>query len=150
MNVYSKTKEEFIKFNNSKELFKELYNVCLLFKNSDHWYYCNCRSLRSQTIRCELCKFDDIFDDKSKEKYLITYRNDVEKLKQVVDIYWYHIQEIQKQDQTALDFFNKEYTWNFRDYKNCINISCDLDQIIESNEEIINSNGIQHFLEHYI
>ena len=87
MNVYAKTKEEFIKFNNSRELFKELYNVCMLFKNSDHWYYCNCKKLRSVNIKCGLCKFDDIFDDKSYEKYLITHRHDAEKLQKVVDIY---------------------------------------------------------------
>ena len=150
MNAYAKTKEEFIKFNNSKELFKELYNVCMLFKNSDHWYYCNCRNLRSQKIKCELCKFDDIFDDKLKEKYLITYRDDIEKLKTIVDIYWSHIQKIQKQDPSALDFFNKEYVWTFKDYRNCIDIRCELDEIIKHNEEIINSSGIDHFLKHYI
>ena len=150
MNVYSKTKEEFIKFNNSKELFKELYNVCMLFKNSDHWYYCYCRDLRSQKIKCGLCKFDDIFDDKLKEKYLITYRNDIEKLKAIVDIYWSHIQRIQKQDPSALDFFNKEYVWSFRDDRNFIDIKCELDEIIQHNEEIINSSGIDHFLKHYV
>ena len=150
MNAYAKTKEEFIKFNNSKELFKELYNVCMLFKNSDHWYYCSCRNLRSQKIKCELCKFDDSFDDKFKEKYMITYRHNIEKLQELVDTYWYHIVKIQKQDPSALDFFNKEYVWTFRDYRNCIDIRCELDEIITHNEEIINSSGIDHFLKHYI
>ena len=147
MDVYAKTKEEFIKFNNSKEVFKELYNVCMLFKNSDHWYYCNCEKLK---VKCALCKFDQAFDDKSKEKYMVKYRDDVEKLQKLVDIYWSYIVSIQKEDATVLNFFNKEFVWAYRDYKNCIDYKCDLDEIIESNEEIINSSGLDHFFKHYI
>ena len=150
MNAYAKTKQEFIKFGNTRELFKELYNVCMLFKNADHWYYCNCRNLRSQKIKCTLCKFDDSFDDKTKEKYMIMYRHDVEKLQKVIDIYWSFVQQMQKEDPSALDFFNKEYVWTFRDYKQGIDSRCDLDQIIESNEEVINSSGLEHFFKHYI
>ena len=150
MNTYAKTKQEFIKYTNARELFKELYNVCMLFKNSDHWYYCNCRNLRSGEVRCKLCKFDDSFDDKVNEKYMITYRHDIEKLQSIVDIYWSFVKELQKEDPSALDFFNKEYVWTFRDYKNGIYLSSDLDEIIDSNEEIINSSGLQHFFKHYI
>ena len=150
MNAYAKTKEEFIKFNNARELFKELYNVCMLFKNTDHWYYCNCRNLRSATVKCTLCKFDDSFDDKSKEKYMINYRHNVEKLQAIVDIYSFFVQQLQKEDPTALDFFTKEYVWTFRDYKQGIYNRCELDEIIDSNEEIINSSGLEHFFKHYI
>ena len=150
MNVYAKTKQEFIKFDNARELFKQLYNVCMLFENSDHWYYCNCRNLRSGNIRCALCKFDDIFDDKFQEKYMITYRHDIEKLQKIVELYWSFVQQVQKQDPSALDFFNKEYVWTYRDYKNHIDMRCELDQIIDSNEEIINSSGLDIFFQHYI
>ena len=150
MNVYAKTKEEFIKFSNTKELFKELYNVCLLFKNSESWFYCSCRNLRSGTIKCQMCNFDDSFDDKSKEKYMITFRNDASKLQKLVDIYWSHILKIRQQDPSALDFFNKEYVWTYRDYRNHIDMRSTLDEIITSNEEIISSSGIDVFLQHYI
>ena len=150
MNVYAKTKQEFIKYNNARELFKELYNVTMLFKNSDHWYYCYCRNLRAQKIKCGLCKFDDCFDDKYKEKFIITYRNDVEKLQEIVDIYWSYVQKIKEQDESALDFFCKEYVWTFRDYRQCIDSRSDLDQIIDSNEEIINKHGLTYFFKHYI
>ena len=150
MNAYAKTKQEFITFSNARELFKQLYNVCMLFKNTDHWYYCNCRNLRSGKVKCTLCRFEDSFDDKSKEKYMINYRHDVEKLQKIVDIYWSFVQQLQKEDPSALDFFNKEYVWTFRDYKNGTESRCDLDQIIDSNEEIITSSGLQHFFKHYI
>ena len=150
MNANAKTKVEFIKFNNSRELFKELYNVCMLFKNTDHWYYCNCRNLRSGKIKCALCKFDDSFDDKSQEKYMIAHRHDIEKLQKIVDRYWSFVQMVQKEDQSALDFFNKEYVWTYRDYRNHIDMRCDIENIIESNEEIINSSGLDHFFNYYI
>ena len=150
MNVYAKTKQEFIKYNNARELFKELYNVTMLFKNSDHWYYCYCRNLRAQKIKCGLCKFDDCFDDKYKEKFIITYRNDVEKLQEIVDIYWSYVQKIKEQDESALDFLCKEYVWTFRDYRQCIDSRSELDQIIDSNEEIINKHGLTYFFKHYI
>ena len=150
MNAYAKTKEEFIKYINAGELFKELYNVAMLFKNSDHWYYCYCKKLKAQKIRCEICKFDDCFDDKSKEKFMITHRNDVEKLQEIVDIYWSYVQKIKQEDESALDFFGKEYVWTFRDYRQGIDSRSELDQIIESNEEIINKHGLTYFFKHYI
>ena len=97
-----------------------------------------------------MCKFEDEFDDKSYEKFLITNRNNEEKLQQVVDIYWNFIQEIKKEDQSALDFFNKEYVWTFRDYRQGVDIRSTLDEIIEHNEELITSNGLAKFLEHYV
>lgn len=147
MNVHAKTKEEFIIFNNAKELFKELYNVCMLFKNSDHWYYCNCQKLKS---KCALCQFDEKFDDKILEKYMVKHRHDVEKLQDLVAIYWTSVKKVQKEDPSTLDFFNKEYSWNHRDHRHCRYLSCDLEQIIQSNEEIINSSGLDHFFKHFI
>ena len=150
MNAYAKTKQEFIKYDNARELFKELYNVMMLFKNTDHWYYCNCRNLRAQKIKCTLCKFDDCFDDKFKEKFMITYRNNVEKLEELRDIYWSFVRKIQQEDASALDFLCKEYVWTYRDYKQGIDSRCELDKIIESNEEMIKKHGLNYFFKHYI
>ena len=81
---------------------------------------------------------------------MITYRNDVEKLQKLVDIYWSFVRKLQQEDPSALNFFEKEYVWTFRDYRQGIDLRSELDQIIDSNEEIINSSGLQHFLKHYI
>lgn len=150
MNVHATTKHDFIKFANAKELFRELYNVCLLFKEKDHFYYCYCRTTRSQIVKCNLCKFDDLFDDKSYEKFLLTHRNDIEKLQTVVDIYWEFIQKISKEHRTALDFLNQDYVWTFRDYRNHIEMRSELNEIIEHNEELISANGLEKFLEVFV
>lgn len=137
MNVYASEQKDFIKYENVKQLFKELYNVCKLFEDGN-FYYCYCHNLRAKTIKCNLCKFSEFFDIKSVERYLITYRNDEEKLLKVVDEYWVFIRKIKVEDSSALDFFNKEYVWTFRDYRQGIDIRSTLDEIIENNEEIIN------------
>ena len=81
---------------------------------------------------------------------MITHRNNVEKLQEIVDIYWSYVKKIKQEDESALNFFCKEYVWTFRDYKQGIDSRCELDQIIESNEEIINKHGLTYFFKHYI
>ena len=85
------------------------------------------------------------FYDNGAEKYLLTYRNNEEKLLKVVDNYWVFICKIKKSDNTALDFFNKEYTWNFRDYRQGIDISMSLEEVIKSNNELIELNGLDQY-----
>lgn len=143
MNLHALEKKDFIKYNNVKQLFKELFNICKLFE-ADHFYYCYCH--RSKTPECALCKFSKFFENKSVEKYLISYRNDEEKLLKTVDEYWVFICNIKKEDATALDFFNKEYMWTFRDYRQGIDIRTTLNEIIEDNEGLIKRNGLENFL----
>lgn len=150
MNVYASEKKDFIKYENVKQLFKELYNVCQLFKETGHHYYCYCRNLRSKAVKCTLCKFDDFFDNKSVEKYLLTYRKNEEKLQKAVDEYWNFIQKIKREDHSALDFFNKEYVLAFRDYRQGIDMRSTLDEIIQHNEELIVKNGLEKFIEIFV
>ena len=101
-------------------------------------------------MKCNLCKFDDLFEDKSHERFLLTHRNDVEKLQTYVDIYWQFVQKISEEDKNALDFLNQDYVWKFRDYRNHIEMSSDIDEIIEHNEEVISANGLEKFLEVFV
>ena len=65
-------------------------------------------------------------------------------------MYWNFIQQIKKENPSALDFFNKEYVWTYRNYRDCIDIRCELDEIIQHNEELITSNGLEKFLENFV
>ena len=147
MNVYAVEKKDFIKYENVKQLFKELFNVCKIF-NVCHFYYCYCH--RNTAAKCDLCTFSKFFDNKSVERYLMTYRNDEEKLLNLVNEYWVFISKIKKSDATALDFFNKEYVWTFRDYRQGIDIRTSLDEIIEHNEDLIQRNGLEKFLKTFL
>lgn len=144
MNVFAKKKEDFIKYGNVKELFRELYNVCLLFKNESCFYYCYCSKMKS--MKCNLCQFNQSLFDGSVEKFLLTYRNDQPMLMKVVNQYWLFVCDIKKKDQDALDFLNKTYIWKFKDYQRGEELSMDIDEIIKNNEELIKRNGLKNFI----
>ena len=42
---------------------------------------------------------------------------------------------------SALDFLKKEYVWSFRDYRNGIELSMNLQEVIDSIDELIKVNG---------
>ena len=148
MNVYAEEKKNFIKYENVQKLFRELFNVFKLFDAEGHFYYCYCH--RPVINKCDLCKFSEFFDDKNAEKYLLTYRSDEKKLLEMVGQYWFFICKIKKSDHTALDFLNREYSWNFRDYRRGISASLSLDEVIESNNELIELNGLDKYLRFFI
>ena len=148
MNLFAEKKEDFIKYGGDvKKLFRELYNVCKLFSDSC-FYYCYCD--REKSIKCGLCQFDELFYDKSFEKYLLTHRNDEKKLLKVVDNYFIFICKIQKEDPNALNFLDKEYVWSFTDYNSGVKIQQDIDELIENNEDLIERNGLKNFIKAFV
>ena len=42
---------------------------------------------------------------------------------------------------SALDFFKKEYVWSFHDYRNGVELSINLHEVIDSADELIRLNG---------
>ena len=42
---------------------------------------------------------------------------------------------------SALDFFKKEYVWSFHDYRNGVELSTNLQEVIDSTDELIRLNG---------
>lgn len=146
MNIYASEKKDFIKYENVQQLFKELFNICKLFDAHSHFYYCYCHRNNG---KCDLCKFSDFFYDTGRERYLLTYRNNEKKFLKIVDNYWFFVCKIKKSDHTALDFFNREYTRNFKDYRNGIDISMKLDEIIKSENELIELNGLKKYLDFF-
>ena len=101
-------------------------------------------------MKCNLCKFDDLFDNKSHERFLLTHRNDMDKLQTYVDIYWQFVQKISKEDKNALNFLNQDYVWSFRDYRNQISMRSTIEEIIEHNEELISANGLEIFFKNFV
>ena len=46
---------------------------------------------------------------------------------------------------SALDFLKKEYVWSFRDYRNGIELSMNLQEVIDSTDELIKLNGEENY-----
>lgn len=146
MNIYASDKKNFVQYTNVQMLFRELYNVCKIYEAEGHFFYCYCNRKGNQ---CYLCKFSDFLHYNKKDKYLLIHRNNENKLLEVVDEFCFYISKIKMDDQGALDFFNKEYTLNFKDYRNHIYISMDFDQVIKSSIESIEANSIEKYCKHF-
>ena len=58
-----------------------------------------------------------------------------------MDLYWPYFRKTKLFKPSALDFFKKEYVWSFRDYRNGIDLSQNLQESIDSINEMIRLNG---------
>ena len=140
MNVYAKkevsitiTYKNLLQYNSVYELFKSLYNFCKILKFRQHMDYCYCNCV---TEKCHLCKFSDYVIHCNMQDILLHYREDEQKLFEIVDSFIFYIERIKTEMQRypigydPLQFFKNEYEWKFR------NIVMKLDEVIKNDIEI--------------
>ena len=77
----------------------------------------------------------------SLEECLIRTRNNELNSLRLVD----HFRKMRRFKPSALDLFKKEYVWSFCDYKNGIELSMNLLEVIDSTDEIIKLNGEENY-----
>ena len=77
----------------------------------------------------------------SLDKFLIRNRNSKTNLLHLMDLFWPYFRKMKLFKPRALDFFNKEYIWSFCDYRNGLDLSQNLQESIDSIEEMIRLNG---------
>lgn len=128
----------------------QMYTVCLENYTTFANYLMQMDTIFTATAirmekKCDLCKFSEFFHDNTAIKYLFTYRNNKQKLLKMLDNYWFFVSKISRTDRTALDFFNTEYTWKFKDYRKCKEIEMTLDEVITSDFDMIELNGVENF-----
>ena len=128
----------------------ELSNIVHLAANICHRFYCYCKETRCFCFtkrKCTLCKFCSLFftnnglDNMSLEEFLIRNRNNEQNLLRLVDLFWPYFRKMRLFKPSALDFFKKEYVWSFRDYRNGTDLSMNLQEVIDSTDELIRLNG---------
>ena len=146
MNVHASDKESFIPHDDVPKLFKELYNICKITEADGHFYYCYCNNKASE---CYLCKFSNFIYHNKIDEFVLVNRNNKEKLLELVDKVWYYVRKIRKEDTDALDFFNKRYSWNFKDYKNHIDISLPLEECIQNDIGLLERNGQEQYYRYF-
>ena len=140
MNVYAEkevsitvTYKNLLQYNSVYELFKSLYNFCKMLKFKQHMDYCYCNCV---TEKCHLCKFSDYVIHCNMQDILLHYREDEQKLFEIVDSFIFYIERIKTEMQRypigydPLQFFKNEYEWKFR------NIVMKLDEVIKNDIEI--------------
>ena len=77
----------------------------------------------------------------SLEEFLIRNRNNEQNLLRLVDLFWPYFRKMRLFKPSALDFLKKEYVWSFRDYKNGVELSMNLQEVIDSTDKLIRLNG---------
>ena len=75
------------------------------------------------------------------EEFLLRNRKNETKLLKLVDLFWPYFRKMRLFKPDALDFFKREYKWSFRDYRNQVDLSMTLQEMIDSTEELIELNG---------
>ena len=80
-------------------------------------------------------------DNMSLEEFLIRNRNNEQNLLCLVDLFWPYFRKMRLFKPSALDFFKKEYVWSFCDYRNGVELSMNLQEVIDSTNELIRLNG---------
>ena len=154
MNFNMVSKKAFIKYNNVEKSYYELSNIVHLTANICHIFYCYCKETSCFCFtkrKCTLCKFCSLFftnngiDKMSLEEFLIQNRNNEQNLLRLVDLFWHYFRKMRLFKPSALDFFKKEYVWSFRDYRNGIELSMNLQEVIDSTDELIKLNGEENY-----
>ena len=149
MNVNMFSKKNFIKYDNVEKLYYELSNIVNLAANTCHTFYSYCKETSCFCFtkrKCTLCKFCSLFftnnglDNMSLEEFLIRNRNNEQNLLRLVDLFWTYFRKMKLFKPSALDFFKKEYKWSFRNYKDGTDLSMNLQEVIDSTNELIRLN----------
>ena len=124
----------FCKYNDTRSLHKELTNILLLCTEESNYYYCYCDI--DNRITCSLCQFlpDAKIENLSCRKFL------QEKLDMVISLISPFLNRIKSEKEAALDFFNKEYYWHSRDISTGDVKFVSLDEIIESDKQLVKDN----------
>ena len=150
MNFNAILKKNFIKYDNVEKLHFELANIVNLAANTDHIFYCYYKELIACCCikrKCTLCEFCSLFfsnhetNNMSIEELLLRNRKNETELLRLVDLFWPYLTKMRLFKPDALDFFKQEYKWSFRDYRNHMDLSMTLQEVIHSTEELIELNG---------
>ena len=148
------SKKNFIKYDNIEKLYYELSNIVHLAANTCHIFYCYCKENSCFCFtkrKCTLCKFCSLFftnngiDNMSLEEFLIRNRNNEQNLLHLVDLLGPYFRKMRLFKPSVLDFFKKEYVWSFRDYRNGVELSMNLQEVIDSTDKLIKLNGEENY-----
>ena len=125
--------EVFAKYNTARSLYRELMNILLLCIHESNYYYCYCH--KEKQPKCTLCKFCEYFPDAKIENipiedFLKKNHKEKDQLNKVVTLIKPFFDQVQSEDKSSLQFFNKEYYWHSRDIATGTIHYVTLDQII--------------------
>ena len=100
--------------------------------------------MKSKFDLCSLCEllFDDnnLMDGLPPKKFLQLNYNNRLKLEEFADKILPFFKRIQLNDERALEFFYKEYSWSLKDFSSGETYAMSLDEIIENDIGLVKNN----------
>ena len=140
-------KHDFIRYDSTSELHKELTNILLLATEDSNFFYYYCDKFSETIPKCDLCALCDfLFGDDNlmdglppKEFLQLNYNNRV-KLDELASKISLFFKRIECNDKRALEFFDKENVWTLKDYSSGTYYSMTLTEIIENDKDLVNNN----------
>ena len=136
-------RKDFLKFESTSELHKELKNILLLATEDSNFFYCYCVKDAECDLRA-LCHFlsddNNLLDGLPPRKFLQLNCANRDKLDKFTDKIFPFFERMEQRDKRSLDFFNKEYEWCLKDYSTATYYSMTLTEIIESDKEFVEHN----------
>ena len=136
-------RKDFLKFESTSELHKELTNILLLATEDSNFFYCYCVK-DSECDFCALCHFlsddNNLMDGLPSRKFLQLNYTNRDKLDKFTNKIFPFFERMDQFDKRWLDFFNKEYEWCLKDYSTATYHTMTLTEIIESDKEFVKHN----------
>ena len=86
-----------------------------------------------------------LIDNMEVREFLLRNRKNEQKLREFVDLIWTFFQKMAFLNKRSLQFFNDEYRWSMRNYQEGTTSSLTMEEIIESNIELVEFNGIEKY-----
>ena len=157
MNFNNLLKKKFLKFNDVKKLHFELTNIVYIAREKDESWYCFCDEItcccfkQTNKKKCTLCLFCEkmfkkhLIDNMEAREFLLRNRKNEQKLREFVDLIWTFFQKMAFLNKRSLQFFNDEYRWSMRNYQEGTTSSLTMEEIIESNIELVELNRIEKY-----
>ena len=147
-------KKKFLKFNNVEQLHFELTNIVYIAREKDEsWYYfcdeitCCCFKQKKCTL-CLFCKEifkKDLIDNIEPTELLLRNRENIERLREFVNLIWPFFQKMVILNKRSLQFFNDEYRWSMCNNQEGTTSSLTMKEIIKSNIKLVELNGIERY-----
>ena len=78
-------------------------------------------------------------------EFLLRNRENIQKLREFADLIWPFFQKMEILNKRSLQFFNDEYRWSMHNYQEDTTSSLTMKEIIKSNIELVDLNGIDKY-----
>ena len=130
--------DKYITYNSTSELHKELTNILLLSLENDVNFYCYCGEEFGTCGICALAYFladpnhENKIENLTARKFLAKNYNKREKLELFASKIVVFFDNIKKDCEESLQFFQKDYSWSLKVYSTGETLSIDLNEAVEN------------------